>query len=72
MNINIMFAEGQKNENGYTCCGMCREKLGFWDICEVYFCKRCKEENECYGKYLSYENCRKFGSSKFYDFMREL
>ena len=47
-----------KNEDGYTVCRMCREKLGFWDICEVSFCTICKKEKECYERYSNCKDCR--------------
>lgn len=34
----------QKNEDGYTVCGMCRGKLRFWDIWNVCFVQGIKKE----------------------------
>ena len=30
-----------QNEDGYTTCGVCKEKLGSWAVCEVCFCSKC-------------------------------
>ena len=38
----------QKNEDGYTVCGMCMEKLGCRTICEACFCTRCEKEKKGY------------------------
>ena len=44
----------QKNEDGYTVCGMCMEKLGCQAICEACFGTRCEKEKKGYS---SCENC---------------
>ena len=33
-----------RNKDEYTACGMWRKKLGFRNICEIYFCTGCKKE----------------------------
>ena len=30
-----------QNEDGYTTCGVCKEKLGCRAVCEVCFCTKC-------------------------------
>ena len=32
-----------RNEDGYTTCGVCKEKLGCRAVCEVCFCTKCHE-----------------------------
>ena len=49
------YCRWQKNEDGYTVCGMCMEKLGCRTICEACFCTRC-EEKERKG-YSGCEDC---------------
>ena len=34
----------KKNEDGYTVCGVCNEKLGCQAICENCFCTKCEKE----------------------------
>ena len=68
MNVNIKITGGRKNEDGYSFCETCREKLVFRDIWEVCFCIRCKEEKECYAGYYCCEDCREYERSECNEF----
>ena len=47
-----------QNEDGYTTCGVCKEKLGCQAICEVCFCTKCRAD---YSACRCRENWKKHG-----------
>ena len=47
----------QRNEDGYTVCGMCMETLGCQGICEACFCIGCEKEKKGYSRWEDCEGC---------------
>ena len=51
----------QVNEEEYSVCGMCTEKLGCRAISKVCFCTRCKKEKEGHSSYQDWRESRDLG-----------